>query len=61
MLAWLASPLLFPVGPVRAEVSYTFFKEQVAAGNVVAVSARDDTLEGTFRQEVKYPATGRAR
>ncbi|MFN8632655.1 MAG: ATP-dependent zinc metalloprotease FtsH [Chloroflexota bacterium] len=54
-LAWLVGALWFPVQQPRVEVSYTFFKQQVVADNVVSVSARDDTLQGTFRQEVKYP------
>jgi cell division protease FtsH len=54
-LGWLTAALLVKVGPARVEVSYTFFKQQVSADNVAAINARDDTLQGAFRQEVKYP------
>jgi cell division protease FtsH len=35
-------------------VSYTFFKQQVAAGNVSGISSRGDTIQGTFAGEVHY-------
>jgi hypothetical protein len=38
-----------PGQPQRVEVSYTFFKQQVEADNVVEISTRADTVQGTFR------------
>src|SRR6185369_12548077 len=36
-------------------VPYTFFKQQVAAGNVAAISSIGDSIEGKFKTEVTYP------
>jgi cell division protease FtsH len=44
----------------RVEVSYTFFKQQVQADNVVQISTRADTIQGTFKQAVPYPSDGGA-
>ena len=44
----------------RIEISYTFFKQQVEAGNVVEISTRADTIQGTFKQAVGYPPDGGA-
>jgi hypothetical protein len=43
-----------PTQTPRLEVSYTFFKQQVAAGNVSGISSRGDTIQGTFAGEVHY-------
>jgi cell division protease FtsH len=54
-LNWLfASIALAP--PERATVSYTFFRDQVQAGNVQEVTSTGDTIEGRFREPVQYPA-----
>src|SRR5688572_20786971 len=37
----------------RLKVPYTFFREQVQAGNVKEVNARSDTIQGEFKREVK--------
>src|SRR5919205_1359236 len=39
----------------RIDVPYTFFKQQVAAGNVSEVTSRGDVIQGTFKQAQKYP------
>jgi cell division protease FtsH len=39
----------------RTEVSYTFFREQVAMGNVAEINSQGDAIQGRFRQPVKYP------
>jgi cell division protease FtsH len=55
---WLiASAVLSP--PERATVSYTFFRQQVEAGNVQEITSTGDTIEGQFRSPVQYP-TGEA-
>src|SRR5687768_14105246 len=54
VLSWAASLLLFPTNQLRTDVSYTFFKQQVAAGNVEQISAQADTVRGTFRDAVSY-------
>ena len=47
---------LTPGPSQRTEVSYTFFRQQVLAGNVADISSRADTIQGTFHQAVPYPA-----
>ena len=63
VLSWGLALALFPVDQLRTEVTYTFFKQQVVAGNVERVSAQADTIRGTFREAVAYPpdAGNRAR
>jgi len=38
----------------RLDVPYTFFREQVKAGNVEEVNARNDVIQGVFRNERKF-------
>src|ERR671921_2596079 len=45
-----------PEAPV--EVPYTFFKEEVRAGNVEAIYSQGDTVEGRFERPVTYPPEG---
>ncbi len=37
---------------------YTFFKEEVRAGNVKSVFSQGDKVEGTFKEPVTYPPEG---
>src|SRR5579884_3505046 len=39
----------------RADVPYSFFKQQVQDGNVSSVTLRGDTVEGRFTSQVKVP------
>jgi cell division protease FtsH len=50
--------LLFPGPESPIEVPYTFFKEQVRAGNVEAIYSQGDTVEGRFEKPVTYPPKG---
>jgi cell division protease FtsH len=52
---YLLVSLLSPGQNQRVEVSYTFFKQQVEAGNVAEIRSRGDTIQGSFRQAVSYP------
>ena len=45
---------LFFSQPALRTVSYTFFKQQVATGNVESLSSVGDALEGHFKREVVY-------
>jgi len=38
----------------RLDVPYTYFREQVKAGNVKEVNARNDVIQGEFAKEVKF-------
>jgi cell division protease FtsH len=50
--------LLFPGPEAAVEVPYTFFKEEVRAGNVEAIYSQADTVEGRFEEPVTYPPKG---
>ena len=50
---WIIASTL--MGTSRTTVSYTFFREQVQAGNVSEVTSTGDTIEGAFRTAAKYP------
>jgi cell division protease FtsH len=52
--------LLFPGPEAPVEVPYTFFKEEVWAGNVEAIYSQGDTVEGRFEDPVTYPPKGEA-
>jgi cell division protease FtsH len=52
---WIGVPLLFPEPQDRVTVPYTFFKQQVAAGNVTEITSRGEDIQGTFRQSVVDP------
>jgi cell division protease FtsH len=41
--------------PPSVTVPYTFFKQQVAAGNVAEVTSAGDAIHGSFKTEVTYP------
>jgi cell division protease FtsH len=41
--------------PPRPQVTYSFFLHAVGAGNVKAVTARGETIEGTFKRRVDAP------
>src|SRR6202022_4133197 len=46
--------LLPPGHPGRVELSSPYFKQQGVADNVAQISARTDTIQGTFRKTVVY-------
>ena len=43
-------------GKARVTVPYSYFKQQVQAGNVANVNARGASIQGTFRHAITYPA-----
>jgi cell division protease FtsH len=49
---------LVPGPEAPLEVPYTFFKEQVRAGNVEAIYSQGDSVEGRFEEPVTYPPEG---
>jgi cell division protease FtsH len=61
-LILLANFLLFrflsPGPEAPLEVPYTFFKEQVKAGNVEMIYSQGDTVDGRFEDQVTYPPKG---
>src|SRR6266545_1040775 len=52
---WLLVPLLFPEPRDRVTVPYTFFKQQVTAGNVSEITSRGEDIQGLFKQAVPDP------
>jgi cell division protease FtsH len=50
---------LFPGPEAPVEVPYTFFKEQVRAGNVESIYSQGDSVEGRFEEPVTYPSKGK--
>ncbi len=55
LLNWFLAPLIFPDQPQRVVVPYTFFKQQVEAGNVAEITSRGDTIQGVFKTPVPEP------
>ena len=55
---FLVVRLLFPGPEAPVEAPYTFFKEEVRAGNVEAIYSQGDTIEGRFEEPVTYPPEG---
>src|SRR5215204_4391808 len=49
---------LFPGPEAPVEVPYTFFKEEVRAGNVESIYSQGDTVEGRFEEPLTYPPKG---
>src|SRR5918998_3682657 len=49
---------LFPGPEAPLEVPYTFFKEEVRAGEVEMIYSQGDTVEGRFDNPVTYPPKG---
>ena len=53
---YLVISLFFPTGGRQAEVSYTFFREQVREGNVAEIYSQGDSVEGRFEEPVAAPS-----
>jgi cell division protease FtsH len=60
LVNYVVVSVLTPGTNQRTEVSYSFFRQQVTAGNVAQINSRADTIQGTFRQAVGYPPDGGA-
>ncbi|HEX3827380.1 MAG TPA: ATP-dependent zinc metalloprotease FtsH, partial [Sporichthyaceae bacterium] len=54
LVNWIISALLLSSAN-RAQVSYTFFTQQVDAGNVAEITSTADTIQGDFKTKVAYP------
>src|SRR6266545_7802964 len=54
-LNFFLAPLLFPETNDRVTVPYTFFKQQVIAGNVSEITSRGEDIQGLFKQAVPDP------
>ncbi len=58
LVNYLLITLFVPDHPGRVDVTYTFFKQQVEAGNVIEINSRADIIQGSFKQAVTYPPDG---
>jgi cell division protease FtsH len=60
-LNWLSVLLFAPAsGQPRVTVSFNpFFLEQVRGGEVKSISSKGDTIQGTFKHRLRYPATNK--
>ena len=54
---YVAAQLFFPE-PAAITIPYTFFKQQVAAGNVGDVTSVGASIQGTFKAKTTYPPQG---
>jgi cell division protease FtsH len=52
---WISSQALRPNAPVRIPYSPTFLT-QVKDGNVKEISSTGDSIQGTFKNDVRYPS-----
>nr|WP_281371747.1 ATP-dependent zinc metalloprotease FtsH [Petropleomorpha daqingensis] len=57
VLNWVLMSVFFRP-PDRTTVSYTFFSDQLDAGNVQTVTTTADTIQGEFDKAVTYKANG---
>ncbi len=52
LINYLVINWFFPSDPTFVTIPYTVFKEQVAAGNVAAITSRGEDIQGQFRAPV---------
>jgi cell division protease FtsH len=57
---YVAAQFFFPE-PAAITIPYTFFKQQVAAGNVEDVTSVGESIHGTFKASTTYPPQGAQR
>ena len=54
---WIVASQIQPSGThPRLTVPYSYFRAQAQAGNVANVSSQGQTIQGSFRQTIRYPA-----
>jgi len=53
---WIVAAQIAPAGHPRVTVPYSYFRTQAQAGNVAVVSSQSQTIEGSFRHTITYPA-----
>ena len=55
VLDWILVLAFQPSSATRVTVPYTYFTQQIQAGNVATVTAQGSAIQGTFRHAVTYP------
>jgi cell division protease FtsH len=57
-LNWLSVLFLQPAGATRVTVPFSpYFLTQLQAGQVKSISSKGDTIDGTFKSKLRYPAS----
>jgi cell division protease FtsH len=56
ILNFVIARYLLPGGETPLTVPYTFFRDEVAKGNVLAIFSRGETMTGRFAKAVTFPA-----
>ncbi len=59
VVVWVGFMVFFPAGSSRADLSYSAFREQVAAGNVSQVTLQGHRAEGQFERPVPIAKDGK--
>jgi cell division protease FtsH len=58
ILNWGVLLLVSPSGQPRVNVPFSpYFVSEVSAGHVASIASKGDTIQGTFKAKVRYPAT----
>ena len=62
-LNWISVLIFNPsTGEQRVTVPFSpYFLERVKGGEVSSISSKGDTIQGTFKAKLRYPATGKKR
>ncbi len=55
VLYFFILPIIFPTSNDRVTVSYTYFRDQVAAKNVSEITSQGETIQGLFKAGVTDP------
>ena len=55
LLNFVIARYLLPAGETPLTVPYTFFRDEVAKGNVLAIFSRGETMTGRFAKAVTFP------
>ncbi|HTX47366.1 MAG TPA: ATP-dependent zinc metalloprotease FtsH [Solirubrobacteraceae bacterium] len=57
-LNWLSVLFLQPAGASRVTVPFSpYFLTQLQAGQIKSISSKGDTIDGTFKSKLRYPAS----
>ena len=57
-LNWISVLVFQPTGQPRVKVPFSpYFLNQVTAGEVKSISSKGDTIQGTFKTKLRYPAS----
>jgi cell division protease FtsH len=58
---WIVASAVQSRGPRRVTIPYTVFVEQVTKGNVISISSRGATIQGSLETKITYPPDTEAK